>query len=67
MKKRIYIGESTKNGELKYLVVFDDQATAEKWLKTEEFDFREREIISKTEAIRRHGKKSVENAYTGIF
>lgn len=60
--KRTYYGESTKNGNLVYLAKFDCKEDAEKWLNTEERDFREREIISKTEAIRRHGKEAVENA-----
>lgn len=34
------------------IIKFTDYAEAEKWLKTEEHDFRTRELISKTEAIR---------------
>ena len=41
---------------------FNDMETAEKWLHTEEYDFREREIMSKTAAIKLAGRKAVENA-----
>lgn len=41
---------------------FSDAASAEKWLRTEEYDFREREIMTKTQAIKLAGKKAVENA-----
>lgn len=60
--KRTYYGESTKNGNLVYLAKFDSKEDAEKWLNTEEYDFRERKILSKTEAIRRYGKTTVANA-----
>ena len=35
---------------------------AEKWLDTEEYDFREREIMTKTAAIKLAGRKTVNNA-----
>ena len=41
---------------------FNDKATAQKWLNTEEYDFRERELMNKTEAIKLAGRKSVDNA-----
>lgn len=41
---------------------FKDQEQADKWLHTEEYDFREREIMSKTKAIQLAGRKSVEHA-----
>lgn len=41
---------------------FATEEEAQKWLHTEEYDFRERELMSKTEAIRLAGKKTVENA-----
>ena len=41
---------------------FKDQEQANKWLHTEEYDFREREIMGKTAAIRLAGRKSVEHA-----
>ena len=34
------------------IVKFTDYAAAEKWLNTEQYDFRERELISKTTAKR---------------
>lgn len=41
---------------------FDTEEQAQEWLHKEEYDFRERELMSKTAAIRLVGKKAVENA-----
>lgn len=41
---------------------FNDKATAEKWLSTEEADFRMRELMTKTEATKLAGNKAVLNA-----
>lgn len=41
---------------------FTDLNAAEDWLMTEEYDFRERELMSKTAAIKLVGKKAVEYA-----
>ena len=45
-----------------YVVVFCNQEDAERWLNTEEYDFRERELMSKTAAIKLAGKRAVLNA-----
>lgn len=37
---------------------------AEKWLNTEEYDFRDREIMSKTATIKLAGKKTVDESVT---
>ncbi len=42
--------------------VFENKDSAEKWLNTEEYDFRERELMTKTAAIKLAGRKAVENA-----
>lgn len=42
--------------------VFDDLQKAYKWLNTEEYDFRERELMSKTAAINLVGKEAFERA-----
>lgn len=42
--------------------VFSDRKAAERWLATEEFGFRERELMTKTKAIRLAGRSDVENA-----
>ena len=42
---------------------FTDLKKAEKWLETEQYDFRERELCSKTQAIKYAGKKAIDNAY----
>lgn len=44
--------------------VFDSKESAEKWLETEEYDFRERELMTKDNAIKLAGRKAVENAIT---
>lgn len=41
---------------------FKNKEDAETWLKTEEYDFREREIMCKSAAIKIAGKKAVNNA-----
>lgn len=46
---------------------FKTDEQAEKWLNTEERDFRERELMSKTAAIKLAGKEAVENALKGDF
>lgn len=63
MKRMIYGVSSKYNFGWNHVVYkFDDMETAEKWLNTEEYDFREREIMTKTEAIKLAGKKAVDNA-----
>lgn len=62
--RRIY-GVSSKFdfGSWDHVVyVFGNKEDAEKWLRTEEYDFRERELMTKTEAIKLAGRKSVEHA-----
>ena len=64
MKKYIY-GVSSKYefGAWDHTVYhFKDMDTAEKWLHTEEYDFREREIMGKTAAIKLAGAAAVRNA-----
>ena len=54
-KNNFIYGDSYKYefNEWKHNIVkFDSWEEAEKWLNTEEFDFRTRELISKTEAIK---------------
>ena len=41
---------------------FNDKEPAEKWLNTEEADFRMRELMTKTEATKLAGNKAVLNA-----
>lgn len=41
---------------------FESEEQANEWLHTEEYDFRERELMSKTAAIELAGRKAVENA-----
>lgn len=42
--------------------VFDNKVEAERWLNTPEYDFREREIMTKTAAIQLAGRRAVNNA-----
>ena len=61
--KKIYGVSSKYNHGWNHVVyVFDDMQTAEKWLTAEEYDFREREIMSKTAATKLAGKKAVDHA-----
>lgn len=69
-EKKIY-GVSSKYefGAWSHVVyVFESQEKADEWLSTEEFDFRERELMTKTAAIKLAGRKVVENAinYVGV-
>jgi len=41
---------------------FYSREDAIKWLHTEEYDFRERELLTKSEAIKKVGKNAVKNA-----
>ena len=41
---------------------FSDKVTADKWLNTEEADFRIRELMSKTAAMKIAGNRAVMNA-----
>lgn len=63
-KAQIYGVSSKFNfGHWEHVVYhFPDMESAVKWLHTEEFDFREREIMNKTQAIKLAGRKLVENA-----
>ena len=45
---------------------FRDKENADKWLNTEEADFRMRELMTKTEATKLAGNRAVVNA-TEIF
>ena len=45
---------------------FNNKETAEKWLNTEEAEFRMRELMTKTEATKLAGNRAVVNA-TEIF
>lgn len=41
---------------------FETTEQAQNWLATEEYDFRERELMSKSAAIKLAGRKAVQNA-----
>lgn len=42
--------------------VFDSEEVAKKWLYTEEYDFRERELMDEEKAIKLAGEEAVEEA-----
>ena len=44
------------------VVKFTNYEEAEKWLETEQYDFKERELCSKTRAIQLAGRAAVANA-----
>lgn len=66
MRKNSMYGVSSKYnfGEWNHIVYgpFETESQAQEWLQTEEYDFRERELMSKSAAIRLVGRKAVENA-----
>lgn len=45
---------------------FASEGQAQEWLHTEEYDFRERELMSKTAAIKLAGKRAVDNAVNPV-
>ena len=45
---------------------FETEEQAKRWLNAEEYDFRERELMSKTAAIKLAGKNSVKNAINAM-
>lgn len=65
MTKRKVYGVSSKFDFGKWeheVYVFPTRVEAENWLNSEEYDFRDREIMTKTAAIKLAGKKAVDNA-----
>lgn len=63
MKTRNIFGiDKNSFGQVQYVKAFSDKEAAKKWLHTEEYDFRDRELMSKTAAIKIAGKKMVEEA-----
>lgn len=66
MEGKMIYGVSSKFefGKWNHVVYkFSNMEQAEKWLNTEEYDFREREIMkNKTAAIELAGRKAVSNA-----
>lgn len=46
----MFYGWSWKSVEDQYLIAFDKETDAEEWLHTEEYDFRERELITEERA-----------------
>ena len=64
MKERIY-GVSSKfefNQWNHIIHIFENKEDADEWLHTEQSDFRERELMSRTEAIELVGIETVEDA-----
>lgn len=65
MSQRKIYGVSSKydfNAWDHRVYIFENKEAAEKWLNTEEYDFRDRELMTKTSAIKLAGRKAVENA-----
>lgn len=61
----IIYGVSSKNincGWEHVVYAFSSEENAQKWLHTEEYDFRERELCSKSKATRLAGVKAVRMA-----
>lgn len=68
MKHNMRYGVSSKYefGQWNYIVYgpFNNEETALNWLNMEEHDFRYRELVSKTKAIKIAGISAVKNAIT---
>lgn len=62
MRKIYGVSSKYEFGWSHVVYVFDSSEAAEKWLKTEEYDFRERELMTKKRAIELAGKKAVDSA-----
>lgn len=64
--KRMTYGVSSKYefGVWNHVVYgpFQNKEQSDEWLHSEEYDFRERELMCRTAAVRLAGKKAVENA-----
>ncbi|HCL02874.1 MAG TPA: hypothetical protein DHW61_10770 [Lachnoclostridium phytofermentans] len=63
MRKIYGVSSKCNFGSWEHVVyVFDNSDDAQEWLNREEHDFRERELMSKTSAIKLAGKAAVENS-----
>lgn len=64
MKRKVYgVASKYEFGSWDHDVyVFDTKEEGEEWLYSKEYDFREREIMTKTAAIKLAGRKAVSNA-----
>ena len=64
MKRKVYgVASKYEFGSWNHDVyVFDNKEEGEEWLYSKEYDFREREIMTKTAAIKLAGRKAVSNA-----
>jgi len=51
----MYGVSSTNNGQVAYIVRFDSDEDAQKWLVTEEYNFRERELLTEDEVVEQYG------------
>ena len=58
--KKYGVSSKYNFGTWEHIVYGYDEA--QEWLNTKEYDFREREIMNKTSAIKLAGKKAVNNA-----
>ena len=62
--RRYGVSSKYKFGEWNHVVYgpFETEEQAQEWLYKEEYDFRERELMSKTAAIQMAGQRAVANA-----
>lgn len=66
MKKIYGVSSKFEFGKWEHDVyVFSSEEKAKKWLESEQYDFREREIMEKGKAIELAGRDAVENAING--
>lgn len=66
IKRNMRYGASSKFefGQWHHVIYgpFETEEKAQEWLHTEEYDFRTRELMSRTAAVKLAGRKAVENA-----
>lgn len=63
MEKFYGVSSKLNFGAYEHVVyVFDNKEDSQKWLETEEHDFRERKLMSETDVIILAGKEAIINA-----
>lgn len=51
----------------RYVVVFEDIEVGKKWVDTCEYDFRQRELMTRAKAVRIAGRRAVDDATPSIY
>lgn len=51
----------------RYVVVFEDIEVGKKWVDTCEYDFRQRELMTRAKAVRIAGRRAVDDASPSMY